>query len=97
MKLTYIFCVLFFFSIPKTCTTPHDTLGTLIKALIALNWFGAISAVALDLSNAFDRIKYTGCLQKLNSYGTSGQIVGLLFFFLSHNNRWLQVFLNGKS
>ena len=55
-------------------------LDTLIKALIALNWFGATWAVALDISNAFEKVKYAGCLQKLKSYGISGQISGLISF-----------------
>ena len=56
-------------------------LDTLIKALIALNWFGATWAVALDISNAFDRVKHAGYLQKLKSYGISGQVFGLISFF----------------
>ena len=76
-----MFCVLFFFSIPKTCTTLHETLDTLIKALIALNWFRATWAVAIDISNAFDRVKQASCLQKVKSYGISGQVFGLISSF----------------
>ena len=72
---------MYFFSITKTYSTLHDTLDTLIKALIALNWFGATWAVALDISNAFDRVKHAGYLQKLKSYGISGQVFGLISFF----------------
>ena len=51
--------------------------------------------MALDISKAFDRVWHAGLLHKLKSYGISGQIFGLISFFLS--NRWLQVALDGKS
>ena len=51
----------------------------------------ATRAVALDISKAFD----AGLLHKLKSYGTSGQIFGLIFSFLS--NRRLRVVLDEKS
>ena len=38
---------------------------------------------------------YAGLLHKLSSYGISGQIFGLISYFLS--NRWLRVVLDGKS
>ena len=76
VKVTYIFCVLFFFGIPKTCKTLHNTLDTLIEALIALNWFGATWAVALDISTAFDRVKHAGYLMEF-------LIRYLVFFFFS--------------
>ena len=41
---------------------------------------GAIRAVALDISKAFDRAWYVGVLHKLKSYGISGQIFGLISF-----------------
>ena len=56
---------------------------------------GAIRAVALDVSKAFDRVWYAGPLHKLKSYGISGQIFGLISSFLS--NRRLRVVLDGKS
>ena len=59
------------------------------------NRSGATRAVALDISKAFDRVWHAGLLHKLKSYGISGQIFGLISFFLS--NRWLQVALDGKS
>ena len=34
-------------------------------------------AVALDISKAFDRVWHAGLLDKINSYGISGQIFGL--------------------
>ena len=52
-------------------------------------------AVALDISEAFDRIWHAGLLHKFKSYVISGQIFGLISSFLS--NRWLQVVLDGKS
>ena len=55
---------------------------------------GATLAVALDISKAFDRIWHAVLLQKLKSYGISGQIFGLISSFL--NNRQLQVVLDGK-
>ena len=61
----------------------------------AFNRSGATRAVALDISKAFDRVWYAGLLHKLKSYGISGQIFGLISFFLS--SRWLWVVLDGKS
>ena len=55
---------------------------------------GATLAVALDISKAFDRVWHAGLLHKLESYGISGQIFGLISSFLS--NRRLQLVLDGK-
>ena len=55
---------------------------------------GAIQAVALDISKAFDRVWHAGLLQKLKSYGISGQIFGLISSFLS--NKRVRVVLDGK-
>ena len=52
------------------------------------------SSCSIDISKAFDRIWQAGLLNKLKSYGISGQILGLISFFLS--NRRLQVVLDGK-
>ena len=51
--------------------------------------------MSLDISKAFDRVWHAGLLYKLNSYGISGQIFGLISSFLS--NRRLRVVLYGKS
>ena len=56
---------------------------------------GATRAVALDISKAFDRVWHGDLLHKLKPYGISGQIFGLISFFLS--NRQLRVVLDGKS
>ena len=61
----------------------------------ACNRSGAIQAVALDISKAFDEIWHAGLLPKLKSYGISGQIFGLISSFLS--NRQFQVVLDGKN
>ena len=61
----------------------------------AFNRSGVTQAVALDISKDFDRIWQARLLHKLKSYGISGQIFGLTSSFIS--NRWLQVFLDGKS
>ena len=47
----------------------------------AFNRSGAICAVALDVSKAFDRVWHAGLLHKVRSYGISAQIFGLIFFF----------------
>ena len=54
----------------------------------AFNRSGAIRAVALDISKAFDRVWHAGLLHKLKSYGISGEMFGLIPSFLS--NRELQ-------
>ena len=59
------------------------------------NRSGATQAVALDISKAFDRVWHAALLHKVQSYGTSGQVFGLVSCFLS--NRWLQLVLDGKS
>ena len=60
----------------------------------AFNRSGATRAVALDISKAFNRVWHAGLLHKLQSYGISCQIIGLISSFLS--NRQLQVVLDGK-
>ena len=50
----------------------------------AFNGSGATPAVALDIFKAFDRVWHAGLLHKLKSYGISGQIFGLISFFLSN-------------
>ena len=55
----------------------------------------ATQAVALDIPKAFERVRNVGSLRKLNCYGISGQIYGLISSF--RRNRWLQVVLDGKS
>ena len=52
-------------------------------------------AVALDIFKAFYRAFHTGLLHKLNYYGISGQIFGLISSFLSNRQLWMV--LDGKS
>ena len=59
------------------------------------NRSGATQAVALDISKAFDRVWHAGLLHKIKSYEISGQMFGLISYFLS--DRRLQVVLDGKS
>ena len=61
----------------------------------AFNRSGATRAVALDISNAFDRVWHAGLPHKLKSYGISGQIFSLISSFLSNRRLW--VVLDGKS
>ena len=58
------------------------------------NRSGATRAVALDLWKAYDRVWHADLLQKLKSYGISGQAFGLISSFLS--NRRLRVVLDGN-
>ena len=51
--------------------------------------------MALDISQAFDRVWHAGLLHKLKFYGISGQIFSRISSFLS--NRRLRVVLDGKS
>ena len=55
------------------------------KIARAFNRSGATRAVALDISKAFDSVWHAGLLYKHKSYGVSGQIFGLISYFL--NNR----------
>ena len=52
----------------------------------AFNRSGATRAVALDISQAFDRVWHAGLLHKLKSYGNSGQVFGLITSFLSNRH-----------
>ena len=61
----------------------------------AFNRSGDTGAMALDISKAFDRVWHAGLLDKLRSYGISGQIFGLNSSFLS--NRRLRVVLDRNS
>ena len=54
----------------------------------AFNRSGAIRAVALNISKAFDRVWHAGLLHKLKSCGISGQIFGLISSFLSNRRFW---------
>ena len=47
------------------------------------NRSGPTRAEALDISKAFDRVHHASLLHRLGSYGISGQIFGLIFFFFS--------------
>ena len=44
-----------------------------------------------------DRLKHAGYLQKLKSHEIFWSGIWSYFFFLSNNNRWLEVVLDGKS
>ena len=59
------------------------------------NRSGATRGVALEISKVFDGVWHAGLLHILKSYGSLGQIFGLIFAFFS--NRQLWVVLNGKS
>ena len=65
------------------------------RIAMAFTRSGATRAVALHISDAFDKVWRDGLLHKLKSFGISGQIFDLISSFLS--NRWLQVVLDGKS
>ena len=60
----------------------------------AFNRSVATRAVALDISKAFDRFWCVGLLHELESYGISGQFLGIISFFLS--NRRFRLVLDGK-
>ena len=61
----------------------------------AFNRSGATRTVALDISESFDRVWHAGLLHKLNFYGSSDQIFGLISSFLSIIQ--LRVVLDGNS
>ena len=60
-----------------------------------MNRSGTTRAVELDISKAFDRVWHAGLLQRLKSYGISGQVFALISSIVS--NRQPQVVLDGKS
>ena len=51
-------------------------------------------AVFLDISKAFDKVWHDGLIFKLESYGISGPLLGLINSYLA--NRYQHVILNGK-
>ena len=52
----------------------------------AFNRSGSTLAAALDISKAFNRVCHTGYLDKLKSYGISGQLFRLISSFLSNRH-----------
>ena len=52
-------------------------------------------AVFLDISKAFDKVWHDGLIFKLESYGITGPLLGLIKSYLA--NRYQRVVLNGKS
>ena len=60
----------------------------------ALDRCGETKSVALDISKAFDRVWHQGLLQKIQSYGISGQVFSVVKSFLS--NRKINVVLDGQ-
>ena len=83
------YCFRSFRSTADLLTVVSDRIGR------AFNRSGATVTVTLDISKAFDRVLHAGLLDKLKSYGISGQIFALISSFLS--NRWLRIVLDGKS
>ena len=71
-------------------------LQTVVSYRVALtfNRFGTTRAVAVATSKAFDRIWHAGLLHNRKCYGVSGQIFGLICFFLS--NRCFEWFWMGS-
>ena len=79
----------------RFCWSTADLLAVVSDRVFrAFNRSGPTRAVALDISKAFDRVWHVGLLQKLKSYGVSGQIFGLISSFL--NNRQIRVVMAGK-
>ena len=56
----------------------------LIGLLGLLTDLGATRAVAFDISKSFDSVWHAGVVHKLESYGISGHIFGLISSFLSN-------------
>ena len=50
----------------------------------AFNRSWATRALSLDISKASDRVWHASLLHKLKSYGISGQMFGLIYFFLGN-------------
>ena len=69
----------------RSCRSTADLLTVLSDRIARVfNRYEATRAVAVDISKAFDRVWHAGLLHKLNSYGISGQMLGLISFFLSN-------------
>ena len=62
---------------------------------IQLDAGGETNAIALDITNAFDKVWHTGLLHKLKSYGVVGPILRILESFLQE--RSLKVVLDGQT
>ena len=61
----------------------------------ALDACGETSAIALDISKAFDKVWHAGLLHKLKAYGVSGPFLDIIKYFLS--DRKIRVVLDGQS
>ena len=67
-----------------SCRSTADLLAVVSDRIArAFNRSGATRVVALDISEAFDRVWHAGLLHRLRSYGISGRIFGLISSFLS--------------
>ena len=77
----------FQYSFRSSRSTAHLLTVVSDRIAWAFNRSGVTLAVALDISKAFDRVSHAGLLHKRKSYGTSGQISGLIS----------SSFLDGKS
>ena len=80
----------FLYGFGSSRSTAHLLTVVFDRIARAFKRSGATPGVALDVSKALDK-----AFHKLTSYGVSGQIFGLISYFLS--NRWLRVVLDGKS
>ena len=79
----------------SSCSTADPLRVVSNRIARAFNRFGAMRVVAFDISQAFDRFWHAVVLQKIKSCRISGQMFGLISYFL--NNRRLQVVLDGTS
>ena len=62
----------------------------------AFNRSGATQGVVLGISKVFDIVWHGGHLHKLKSYGTSGQIFGLILSFLSNRQLGVAMYENSS-
>ena len=63
-------------------STPDLLANASDRIVRALNRSGATQAVALDISNALDRVWHDFIFYNLKSYGVSGQLFSLFSSFL---------------
>ena len=76
-------------------TAASDGIARAFKGTVAIRDALLTAAVVADINKVFNMVWHAGLLHKLKSYGSSGQIFGLISSFLI--NRRLRVVLDGMS
>ena len=80
----------------RSASSTVDPVTVLTERIaLPLSSSGTIQAISLDISKAFDKVWHSGLLHKLKAYGVTGEILNIIYSFLT--NCRLRLMLDGKS